>query len=537
MRRRFSVPHVPWYALAQAGLSLASVMWGVTACGGEKPPVQRPAATPQQLTAPTNSTLAATVWPGQAPPTPGPTIPTPVVEVARPGETPFVAPDISPVLTPELMALRYQAQQRILGGDYLEDASGRPPQTAALVERQGPNGYELGRFIGIENERALEPFHEQLERLATGHDSDGKVRILVYGASHTQGDVFTSYMRYYLQSRFGNGGLGFVPLVKLNDWHRMLGAYIEEEGFRMQQAHHNAPVHGRLGLLGAASLGFARDATLRIAPRNTTDEALAASEYEVSYGAERGGGDIILLVNQVPQMQLSGRAKGIEDRFFRFRMSPGWHEISVRPAGNGNIRVYGVTVERQEPGIVIDTLGIGGARAASMLTWDEAAWIGQVKHRDPALYILAFGTNEASASKDVDNSYRTKLEELLHRFKRAAPSASCLLVGPFDFPVESPQGYTTRTRLLEIIATQRELAAQHGCGFWDGFRFMGGPGSMHQWVVASPSLASADHIHLNHRGYVRMGMGLADSLMRAYDETHLAPPIPPPLDAPTARAR
>src|SRR5690606_9527060 len=136
-------------------------------------------------------------------------------------------------------------------------------------------------------------------------------------------------------------------------------------------------------------------------------------------------------------------------------------------------------------------------------------------------YILAFGTNEAVVTKDPDNSYRTKLSEVLARFKRAAPNASCLLVGPFDFPVETSQGYTTRTRLIEIIATQRELAAQHGCGFWDGYEFMGGAGSMHRWVTASPPLAAADHIHLNHRGYVRMGISLADALMRSYDEFHL----------------
>ncbi len=501
---------------------LVLLAWVVTACATEKPPAQRPPQQPHSVAAPpplprmferpgSEAALARASGAQLA-----------TISPIAAGETPIEPPPQLPVLNRELLTLRYQAQLRILGpNDYLEDAEGRPPATSPTPDRQGPNGYQLGHFVPIQNERSLEPFHDQLERLATGRDQDGKVRILVYGASHTQGDVFTSYLRYYLQSRFGNGGQGFVPLAKLNEWHRLLGANIEEKGFKLHHAQRNFPEHGHLGLLGAASTSHARDSMIRIVPKNSKDAALAASEYEVSYGADRGGGDLILLVNEVPQMQLLGKAKGLEDRFFRFRMAPGWHEVQVRPAGNGTARVYGVTIERPESGIVVDTLGMGGARAASMLDWNEAAWAAQVKHRDPALYILAFGTNEAASSKEPDEVYRAKLDEVLARFGRALPGVSCLLVGPFDFPAETPQGYIPRTRLLEIIASQRELAAQHGCGFWDGYEFMGGAGSMHQWVLASPPLASPDHIHLNHRGYVRAGMSLGDSIMRAYDEFHL----------------
>jgi lysophospholipase L1-like esterase len=534
MRKSFSVPRArrpdsgqPWYrahwyrvhwyrvhwaALLSAGLSLA--------CSSEKPPVQRPAQTPHAVAPAVTSNSATWRSAESAQRVAGAELAT--VLPLTSDDLPHESGVTGPVLNRDLLNLRYQAQVRILGpNDYLEDAEGRPPAASPTPDRQGPNGYQLGRFVPIQNERALIPFHERLERLATGRDRDGKVRVLVYGASHTQGDVFTSYLRYYLQSRFGNGGVGFVPLAKLNAWHRLLGFTIEEEGFKLQHSQRNYPEHGYLGLLGAASIGHARDAKVRITPKNQTDPELAASEYELSYGADKGAGDLILLVNDVPQMQLLGKANTIEDRFFRFRMTPGWHDIQVRPAGNGPARVYGVTIERPEPGVVIDTLGIGGARAASILDWNEGAWAAQVKHRDPALYILAFGTNEAVAAKESDDVYRAKLEQVLERFERALPGVSCLLVGPFDFPVETPQGYIPRTRLLEIIASQREIAAKHGCGFWDGYEFMGGTGSMHQWVLASPPLASPDHIHLNHRGYVRFGMSLADALMRAYDAYHL----------------
>lgn len=441
--------------------------------------------------------------------------------------------DAKPVLNAELLRLRHEAQTRILGKNtYFEDAFGNPPPARPANSRR--NGFTLGTFVPVENEKSLEHFHEHIERLATGRDQDGKVRILAYGASHTQGDLFTSYLRYYLQSRFGNGGLGFVPLAKLNDWHRMLDASIEENGFITQHSQRNTPPHGYLGLLGAAATGSARAAAARVVPKNNTDAYLSATDYELSYAADRNGGDLHLFVNEVPRIQLGGRASGPEDRFFKFKMAPGWHQVEVRPAGNGPTRVYGVTIERPEPGVVVDTLGIGGARASSILTWDEQAWALQVQRRDPALYILAYGTNESIGARASIQQYREQLGEVLARFARALPHASCLLVGPFDFPQETPQGYMTRAKLLEVIETQRAVAREHGCGFWDGYRFMGGPGSMREWVRAEPSLASPDHIHLNARGYVRMGMALSDAIMRAYDEFHLVDTETPSAPTPAA---
>ena len=61
--------------------------------------------------------------------------------------------------------------------------------------------------------------------------------------------------------------------------------------------------------------------------------------------------------------------------------------------------------------------------------------------------------------------------------------------------------------------------------------------SMVRWVAARPRMARDDHIHLTRRGYVRMGMALADAMMVDYDgEPGLAfrggigPESPAPVD-------
>ena len=113
---------------------------------------------------------------------------------------------------------------------------------------------------------------------------------------------------------------------------------------------------------------------------------------------------------------------------------------------------------------------------------------------------------------------------MLDRYHQAVPDASCLMMGPGDFNREQEDGtWQTPERLLQIIATQRAVAYEYGCGFWDAMAFMGGPGTMREWATSSPRMASKDHIHLTKRGYVRLAMAVTDALMVEFDAAQPAP--------------
>ena len=53
----------------------------------------------------------------------------------------------------------------------------------------------------------------------------------------------------------------------------------------------------------------------------------------------------------------------------------------------------------------------------------------------------------------------------------------------------------TMATIPEIVAIQRRVAHETGCGFFDTFRAMGGAGTMARWYAAQPRLVSADFIH------------------------------------------
>lgn len=490
------------------------------------------------------------------------------VHVAPPGPT--------PMLTDAAREARLWAQRFILGdrAALLEDGAGHPFPVLALGGSSvdaaflpgagagnldalpgsagvGPggtlapaiNGNALGQFILLDRgpDDPLQHFHDALRRLREGLDEDGKVRVVVYGASHTAADIYTTYLRAYLQRRFGDGGLGFYPLARPSKFSRPFAATIESSrGWKVEHAQKSeARDDGYFGLLGAsASSSKKRDVT-KLAWNTSPDKDAkvpARTRYELFFLRQPGGGKLKLtLEGDKKPIVVDTKGKQTGPAYHAFERPGGPLPLEVRPGGDGEVRLFGVTVENDERGVVVDALGIGGTRASNHLKWDEHTWADNFKRRAPDLFILAYGTNESVDEDQPISSYKASLREVLARFRRAAPHASCMLVGPGDFPLKQPDGtFTRRPRVADIIASQREAAREAGCAFWNTQEFMGGEGSMVYWASAQPTMAMSDHLHLNRRGYTRMGMAIADALMFDFDGGGPVPEDTSPAAAPIA---
>ena len=91
------------------------------------------------------------------------------------------------------------------------------------------------------------------------------------------------------------------------------------------------------------------------------------------------------------------------------------------------------------------------------------------------------------------------------------PRASCLVVGPSDWPLRHPDGsFAVPERTAQIVAIQRDAAARHGCGHYDLVAFMGGPLSMPRWVDAG--LAAPDYVHFTDEGHQILARRLLEAL-------------------------
>lgn len=515
--------------------------------------------------------------PGPDSATPEPAeLPRKVVVVAPPGPT--------PMLNDEARAARLHAQRVALGerAVLLEDASGQPfpslgplpssadalmgpatPAKSVIGSTAGPgigapvvsagnldalpgsqsaapaiNGNLLGNFILLDGAGAtgLTRFHEALRQLKRGEDADGKVRVLMYGASHTAADIYPSYLRAYLQKRFGDGGSGFVPLVRPSKFYRPLGLTLEaSRGWKVEHAQKgDARQDGYFGLFGASAASSKKRDFARVVPtaskKDDKEDRELKTRYELFFLVQPGGGKFKLSVDGEVVATIStkaGKGKPASPGYHALTRAGGPKAIEVRPVGDGEVRLFGVTMENDKDGVVIDNLGIGGTRAANQLKWDEHVWSDNVRQRAPDLVVLAYGTNESVDEDQPISTYRENLRAVLTRLRRAAPEASCLLSGPGDFPTKLGDGaFGPRPRTVAIVQAQREVAAELGCAFWDMMQFMGGEQSMVTWAAAQPAMAQSDHLHLTRRGYTRMGMAMTDAMMFDFDAAGVPGPIP-----------
>jgi lysophospholipase L1-like esterase len=276
---------------------------------------------------------------------------------------------------------------------------------------------------------------------------------------------------------------------------------------------------GYLGAMGQAMSATSKRAWSELRPGRRSESAQRIASYELHHLVQAGGGHYVVKIDGERVAELdTGLPRGESTpRLGRHRLDVerGAHTLRIELQGDGEVRMLGVVAETGEPGIVLDTLGVNGAKSANQLRWNEALWAEQLKLRDPVLYVLAFGNNESVDEDDPIAQYEADYRAVLERFRRTLPEAGCLILGPGDFPKFEEGELLPRPRLMEIRAVQQRLAPEYRCAFYDALSFAGGEGAKRAWVDAG--LARDDYLHLTRAGYVRFGLGFADSLMQHYD--------------------
>ncbi len=439
------------------------------------------------------------------------------------GAQPVPAPPPRPVLDEAIRAAREHAQRHVLrkGDPLLPDLLPRPE--GALPGSSLPADPLPGFFTPLvfpADKDPLAAFEAALAALEAG-TRQAPVRLAFYGASGTAADLWTAYVRAYLQRRFGDGGPGVVAAARPTRWYRHHELSIKAS--KHWTRHHAIRMAegdpGRLGLMGLAMSASSRRAWSEIGPSRRSRSAREITRYTLYFLLQPGGGRYTVKVDAEVAAELSTALPGAETtpRLGQHALTvpAGAHTLRLEVAGDGEVWMLGVVAETGRPGVVLDTLGVEGMKISDLVGWDEALWAEHVRDRGPVLYILGFGTNSSVDEDEPIEDYEVAYRTVLERFGRALPEASCVIMGPGDFPRVDGDALLPRPRLDQIREIQRRLAPEYGCAFWDGLQFVGGTGAKAAWVEAG--LARDDYLHLTRRGYVRLGLGFADALVHRYD--------------------
>ncbi|HEY8430267.1 MAG TPA: GDSL-type esterase/lipase family protein [Sandaracinaceae bacterium] len=393
--------------------------------------------------------------------------------------------------------------------------STEPPDEAPDAAEPGePAPVVFGEEIDLYDPsgRALAPLYRALRRAEAG---EGQARILFYGASHVAADYFTNVVRTRLQERFGDAGHGFILPARPWRYYRHLGGVSVESSRRWEARRITASSREvePLGLAGVAVESSSPTDWGRIDTGSQT-----ASRFEIFYWRQPRGGafDVYLDGRRVRRISTAAEEPGPD--YAVVTAEDARHVLEVRVRGNGPVRLFGVSIEREVPGVIVDTLGINGARASSHLLWDEALHTEHLRRRAPDLVVLAYGTNESGDDDHPIEDYEATLRSVVARVRGTVPDAACMLIGPSDRPLRQPDGaFVERPRTQQIIEVQRRVSRDFGCAFFDLVAFGGGPLHMVQWAAAEPPFAQTDYVHYTARGYLRLGEVLHAAIMRGWE--------------------
>jgi len=322
-------------------------------------------------------------------------------------------------------------------------------------------------------------------------------------------------MRRLLQARFGDAGHGFVlvanawPQYFHNDVYR-----VADKGFRVSRIvgpRADDHLYGLGGVSFVASPGLRS----RIGTAKDGDYGRKVSRFDIAYLAQPGGGSLEVGVDGTTTRTLETAAETKHAAFAEIQVPDGPHDLDLRVRG-GMVRLFGVALERDAPGVVLDAVGIVGARVRTLLDNDATHFSEALAWRKPNLLVFQFGANESGDGFAYPMpEYHRTMKETIARMSAAVPAAGCLVIGAMDRARKENDHLVTVPVIPLIVEEQRKVATELGCAYYSAYEAMGGKGSMASWV--RKGLGAGDFTHPTRWGADKLGKWLYSALMARYD--------------------
>lgn len=360
-----------------------------------------------------------------------------------------------------------------------------------------------------ENDLAMRGFYESLARLMRGRAKD-HVRIAIYGDSNLTLDLISGPMRRAIQKMHGDGGHGYVavgmPWKWYNHWdiqHSATGPWavftpstvrVEDWGF---------------GLAGVTAMvrGPGAVATFSTA-KVDSPVGQRAARFGVFYRISPNGGVFSVRVDGATTATVDTSQGDSATGYYVAHVPDGPHTFELASEGKKRTRFYGVAIERDKPGVVLDMLGIVGISYYDIARFDETINESILRQRPYDLIIFLVGLNSWMAP---DNPVSVAKLASFHR--RVHPGVSLLVLSPPDHTKKASDAHSD-IQFVHIAEGLHRAALDNHCAFWDFREAMGGDGSMARFF--HKNLAAKDLYHFTRSGAAFMGGRLVHAIWASF---------------------
>ena len=419
---------------------------------------------------------------------------------------------LAPLPSASVGAALLDAETSNVGAPDAVTARARGPIAAARESEALPEGKNAPPLpLTDPTGHALDGFYGALAR-AEEKEPHRVVRIAHFGDSLIASDFVSGTLRRALQARFGDAGHGFVLMA--NAWPSYFHWDVERYatgGFQVSRIVGPYADDGVYGLGGVSFLA-PKNVLARVGTAKSGTLGRNVSRFVVAYAERPRGGSFQLRVDGEPREVVSTEGPELRSRFHEVTVPDGPHELELQTV-SGESRLFGIVLEREGPGVVLDALGVQGGRIRYLDKQDDAHFAEQLAWRKPDLVVYEFGANESGDDPSMADFHDT-MRAVLAQTKHALPSSSCLVISAMDRATKRGDEITSVRYLPALVEDQRRTALEMGCAFFDAYRAMGGRGSMPAWVKRG--LGQADLTHPTGAGADRIGNWIYGALLAEY---------------------
>jgi lysophospholipase L1-like esterase len=419
----------------------------------------------------------------------------------------------------------------------IAEAEARWRAERARIERDNPARGDEAR-----ERAALANFHAALAAFErTGRT--GRLTLLQLGDSHTAGDNWSGYLRERLQRRFGDGGRGMIVPGKPFRDYRPYQLRVAQTG---EWANFSYRDWTGTGIGFYAAQGRQGQDTIEASTRGL--KSFDTVEIELMRATDGGSFTLDIDGHVVRTVTTKGR-----NEFERLNIplaQPGRH-ATIALKGDGPVTLLSWSLLRKN-GLVYVSHGVSGETVNLLGRWHPGLAHWQIAALNPALVIVAFGTNEGFTTRFKPEEYESDFRERLQGLRAMIPNASIVIATAPDgarLPSWCARRAAQRERydcrplraghaenyvdlierksrdicywhspptLEQVRRLQRKVADQLGLYFWDWSRVMRGECGMDRWARMSPPLSTVDRVHMKLEGYDLSGEALYQDLLRHY---------------------
>lgn len=387
-----------------------------------------------------------------------------------------------------LLAKRMEAIKEARNNDYLAYFSNDP-----------------ARFYFPEDDiMYFDPLFEALENAM-----DSPMRIMHYGDSQIEEDRISKVLRDSLQTMFGGGGPGLMP--------------VREKYYTLSISESSTSEPTRYMVFGGAEMRGGNNRYGVMGQRSHFDTTVTTTFFPVksNLGPSRYFNKVTLLTSGgAVYASCKGQSQKLpasdDVRHVSFELPDSTTRVSITHSGSHD--VYGIMLDNDK-GVSLDNIPMRGCSGTIFTSISSAQLRDYFTTGNVKLIILQYGGNTVPYMKTEKSisQYRESIERQINHLKKQAPGAMILFIGPSDMSTNI-QGKMQTYKQLPMIVDSLKAAANHsGAAFWDMYQAMGGEGAMVKWVKSNPPLAGSDYVHFTPKGAEEMGGILFESLMLYYN--------------------